>query len=137
MTSLTLATFVNPASSATYLELQGNDGKSVDAYKVALKNLTDAMEATNLAGSSNTAHNDKAPTDGGDFNVTSFAANPDTPMEVPNQRTNPGLDSASGNIDISFPANPGSEPNYARYVASQDKYASTTNSISTISDVYK
>lgn len=140
MTSLTRATFVNPASSASYPELQGSDGKSVDVYKVALKNMTDAMEATNLAGSSNsssTAHNDKAPIDGDDFNITSFAGNPDTPMEVPNQRTNPGLDSASGNIDVTFNANTGPEPNYARYVASQEKYASTTNSISTMSDVYK
>jgi hypothetical protein len=90
MTSLTLATFVNPASSANF-EVHEIDGRSVDVYKVALKNLTDAMDAKNLAGSisssSSMTHNDKAPTDGGDFDIASTAVNLDNPVEVPNQKT--------------------------------------------------
>jgi hypothetical protein len=139
MTSLTLATFVNPASSATSFELHERDGRSVDVYKMALKNLTDAMDAKNLAGissSSSITHNDKAPTDGGDFDITSSAANPDNLVEMPNQRTTPRMDSTSGKIESTFVTNTGPEPNYARYATSQEKYASTASSISAISDVY-
>jgi len=86
MTSLTLASFVNSAGETTYWDQRQTIDKmaSVDLYKAALKNLTDAA---NLDPSSRTALNISRSSTDQDFDLDSYtnAASSEVPMYTSNK----------------------------------------------------